>query len=147
MLEWLVVKIDELLAISVRIAAALEGLADETRQQRLLFAETDLSVKRVVAAVRGLVDRRQGQEPRIRPGLGANAEVDALIDDRISGGEGGSELLAGVEDPRRGNLAGHVARALSAERPPGLAFRSTLAHNNTDSTNEAAPVQLVRHPL
>ena len=87
MLEWLVVKIDELLAISVRIAAALEGLADETRQQRLLFAETDLSVKRVVAAVRGLVDRRQGQEPRIRPGLGANAEVDALIEDWICGGE------------------------------------------------------------
>ena len=40
MLEWLVVKIDELLAISVRIAAALEGLAHETRQQRLLIAET-----------------------------------------------------------------------------------------------------------
>ena len=40
MLEWLVVKIDELLAISVRIATALEGLAEETRQQRLLIAET-----------------------------------------------------------------------------------------------------------
>ena len=33
------VKIYELLAISVRIAAALESLADETRQQRLLIAE------------------------------------------------------------------------------------------------------------
>ena len=31
MLEWLVVKIDELLAISVRIAVALEGLTHETR--------------------------------------------------------------------------------------------------------------------
>ena len=40
MLEWLVVKIDELLDISVRIAAALAGLAHETRQQRLLTAET-----------------------------------------------------------------------------------------------------------
>ena len=34
------VKIDLLLSISVRIAAALEGLAHETRQQRLLIAET-----------------------------------------------------------------------------------------------------------
>jgi len=36
----LVVKIDELLAISVRIAVALEGLTHETRLQRLLIAET-----------------------------------------------------------------------------------------------------------
>ena len=34
MLEWLVVKIDELLDISVRIAVALEGLTHETRLQR-----------------------------------------------------------------------------------------------------------------
>ena len=40
MLEWLLVKIDELLAISMRIAVALEGLTHETRLQRLLIAET-----------------------------------------------------------------------------------------------------------
>ena len=34
MLEWLVVKIDELLDISVRIAVALECLTHETRLQR-----------------------------------------------------------------------------------------------------------------
>ena len=48
MLEWLVVKIDELLAISVRIAAALQGLAHETRQQRLLVAETVAATEVVV---------------------------------------------------------------------------------------------------
>ena len=37
MLEWLVVNIDKLVAISVRIATALEVLAEETRQQRLLI--------------------------------------------------------------------------------------------------------------
>jgi len=44
----LVVKIDELLDISVRIAAALEGLAHETRQQRLLIAETVAATEIVV---------------------------------------------------------------------------------------------------
>ena len=42
------VKIYELLAISVRIAAALESLADETRQQRLLFAETVVATEVVI---------------------------------------------------------------------------------------------------
>jgi len=48
MLEWLVVKIELLLAISVRIAAALEGLAHETRQQSLLIAETVAATEVVV---------------------------------------------------------------------------------------------------
>jgi len=48
MLEWLVVKIDELLAISVRIVTALEGLAEETRQQRLLIAETVAATEVVI---------------------------------------------------------------------------------------------------
>ena len=51
MLEWLVVKIDELLAISVRIAVALEGLTHETRLQRLLIAETVLLCAAVSAGV------------------------------------------------------------------------------------------------
>ena len=53
MLEWLVVKIDELLAISVRIAVALEGLTHETRLQRLLIAETVLLCAAVSAGVAG----------------------------------------------------------------------------------------------
>jgi len=48
MLEWLVVKIDELLAISVRIAAALESLSEETRQQRLLIADAVAATEVVV---------------------------------------------------------------------------------------------------
>jgi len=48
MLEERVVKIDELLAISVRIAAALEGVAHETRQQRLLVAETEAATEVMV---------------------------------------------------------------------------------------------------
>jgi len=48
MLEWLVVKIDELLATSVRIAAALEDLAHETRLQRLVVAETVAATEVVI---------------------------------------------------------------------------------------------------
>ena len=46
MLEWLVVKIDELLAISVRIAVALEGLTPgrvKLRTERGLLARSALA--------------------------------------------------------------------------------------------------------
>ena len=42
------VKIDELLDISMRIADALEGLTHETRLQRLLFAEIVATTEVVV---------------------------------------------------------------------------------------------------
>ena len=63
MLEWLVVKIDELLAISVRIAVALEGLTHETRLQRLLIADSGCNGGRDQSRRHGLLDPRGALMP------------------------------------------------------------------------------------